>query len=99
MTLAFAPDDTGPLVETLLASLGIGPGTLVRAIDARDEMLGHLVASLEGDRERAIFQYFQSGASIADSMDQVLRWRFGNTGRIGKLLDFASGYGRVTRFL
>jgi len=99
MTLAFAPDDTGPLVETLLASLGIGPGTLVRAIDARDEMLGHLVASLEGDRERALFQYFQSGASIADSMDQVLRWRFGDPGRVGKLLDFASGYGRVTRFL
>jgi SAM-dependent methyltransferase len=99
MTLAFRPDDTSPLVETLLASLGIAPGTLVRAIDARDEMLGHLVENLEGDRDRALFQYFQSGASIADSMSQVLRWRFGDPGRVGKLLDFASGYGRVTRFL
>ena len=99
MTLAFRPDDTSPLVETLLASLGIAPGTLVRAIDARDEMLGHLVEHLEGDRDRALFQYFQSGASIADSMIQVLRWRFGAPGRVGKLLDFASGYGRITRFL
>ena len=99
MTLAFHSDETSPLVEALFAELGIAPGTLERAIDGRDEMLGFLAATCEGDRERALFQYFRSGASIADSLGQVLRWRFGDLGRIGKLLDFASGYGRVTRFL
>ena len=29
----------------------------------------------------------------------MLRWRFGSLERVGKILDFASGYGRVTRFL
>ncbi|HEV2855362.1 MAG TPA: class I SAM-dependent methyltransferase [Thermoanaerobaculia bacterium] len=96
MPLAFGPDESSPLVDALLASLGM---TIDRTIDTRDEMLAYLQSEdPEGDRERALFQYFRSGASIADSMSQILRWRFGDPGRIG-VLDFASGYGRVTRFL
>jgi SAM-dependent methyltransferase len=97
--LAFRSDETHPLVDALLASLGIAPATLERAIDARDEMLGFLAEVCEGDRGQALFQYFRTGASIAESLGQVLRWRFGIPSRIGRLLDFASGYGRVTRFL
>jgi SAM-dependent methyltransferase len=100
MPLAFHPDETNPLVAALLSDLGIAPGTVDLAIDARDEMLGFLVGDVfEGDRDRALFDYFRSGASIADSLGQVLRWRFGSLERVGKILDFASGYGRVTRFL
>ncbi|MEA2601207.1 MAG: hypothetical protein QOF89_2199 [Acidobacteriota bacterium] len=99
MTLAFRPDETHPLVSALLADLGIAPGTFDSAVDARDEMLGFLVQLYGGDRDQALFQYFRSGASIADSLGQVLRWRFPDPGRTVKLLDFASGYGRVTRFL
>jgi SAM-dependent methyltransferase len=99
MTLACRSDEPHPLADALLADLGIAPGTLERAIDERDEMLEFLAAANEGDRERALCQYFRSGASIADSLAQVLSWRFGDLGRVGKLLDFASGYGRVTRFL
>ena len=99
MTLAFRPDETSPLVAALLSDLEIAPGTLDLAIDDRDEMLGFLVDTYEGDRDRALFGYFRSGASIADSLGQVLRWWFGAPGRAAKVLDFASGYGRVTRFL
>jgi SAM-dependent methyltransferase len=99
MTLAFRSDETHPRVSALLADLGIAPGTVDLAVDERDEMLGFLVESHGGDRDRALFQYFQSGASIAGSLGQVLRWRFPDPGRRMKLLDFASGYGRVTRFL
>lgn len=99
MTLAFRPDETHPRVSALLADLGIAPGTLDLAVDDRDEMLGFLVESHGGDRDRALFQYFQSGESIADSLGQVLRWRFAGSGKTPKILDFASGYGRVTRFL
>jgi SAM-dependent methyltransferase len=97
MPLAFRPDETSPLVAALLNDLGVAPGALDLAIDARDEMLGFLGDVFEGDRDRALFGYFRSGASIADSLGQVLRWRFGD--RPTRLLDFASGYGRVTRFL
>ncbi|HYN22273.1 MAG TPA: class I SAM-dependent methyltransferase [Thermoanaerobaculia bacterium] len=87
------------MVRAFLGDRGIEPGSLDLAIDARDEMLGFLVAGLEGDRERALLAYFHSGLSIADGLLQVLRWRFGDLSRIGKVLDFASGYGRITRFL
>ena len=96
MTLAFRPDETSPLADALFAELGAVPA---RAIDARDEMLDFLAAAQAGDRERGLCQYFRSGASIADSLGQVLRWRFGEPGRPVRVLDFASGYGRVTRFL
>ncbi len=99
MALAFRSPDDNPLVRALLADLGIAPGALDLAIDERDEMLGFLTAAEEGDRERGLFQYFRTGASIAESLGQVLRWRFGDPGKIGRALDFASGYGRVTRFL
>ena len=98
MTLAFRPEEASPLVLSALPDpCPAGPPDL--AIDARDEMLGFLVDAFEGDRERALFQYFRSGRSIAEGMLQILRWRFGDPGRVEKLLDFASGYGRVTRFL
>jgi SAM-dependent methyltransferase len=99
MSLAHRPDDLSPLVGALLADRSIEPGSLDVAIDARDEMLGFLVDGMDGDRDRALFTYFRSGMSIADAMLQILLWRFGDLARIGNVLDFASGYGRVTRFL
>lgn len=98
MTLAFSPAETSPYVRALLTDQGIAEGTVNLAIDSRDEMLSFLVQMHDGDRERALFTYFRTGLSIADSMTQVLRWRFGSLGGVS-LLDFASGYGRVTRFL
>jgi SAM-dependent methyltransferase len=98
MTLAFSSAETSPYVRALLADQGIAAGTVDLAIDARDEMLSFLVEAHGGDRERALFTYFRTGLSIADSMTQILRWRFGELGQLG-VLDFASGYGRVTRFL
>lgn len=91
--------ESNPLVRALLADLGLEEGGIDLAVDPEDEMLEFLVQSHAGDRDRALYGYFQSGASIAESMAQVLRWRFGEPRRIGRLLDFASGYGRVTRFL
>ncbi len=99
MTLAFSSEETSPFVRALLADQGIPPGVLRLDVDDRDEMLEFLVLVYEGDRERALFSYFRTGQSVADSMLQVVRWRFGPMENVGRLLDFASGYGRVTRFL
>lgn len=102
MSLAFRPDETSPYVRAFLADRGLERSGLDLAIDERDEMLGFLVGGMEGDRDKALFAYFRSGHSIAGGLLQVLRWRFppwfgGNTA--GRVLDFASGYGRITRFL
>jgi SAM-dependent methyltransferase len=95
MSLAYRPEETSPFVLAFLDERGLSGLDL--AIDERDEMLGFLVDGMEGDRDKALFAYFRSGLSIADALLQVLRWRFPEG--IGNVLDFASGYGRVTRFL
>ena len=42
--------------------------------------------------------YFRSELSAARLLLEVLHWRFGALDDL-RILDFASGYGRVTRFL
>jgi SAM-dependent methyltransferase len=64
-----------------------------------DEMLRVLCDLAGGDRQRARSMYFDSGLALWRTLRQVVEWRFGDIGRVGKLLDFASGYGRVTRFM
>jgi SAM-dependent methyltransferase len=51
------------------------------------------------DRELAARAYFDIGRAIADSVRQIVEWRFGGFERVNRFLDFAAGYGRVTRFL
>jgi SAM-dependent methyltransferase len=99
MTLAYRSDENSRYVRAFLADQGLVPDAVPLDIHGSDEMLEFLVDGFDGDRERGLFAYFRSGMSIADTMTQILRWRFGDLGRIERLLDFASGYGRVTRFL
>jgi SAM-dependent methyltransferase len=94
--------ESSPLVRTLLAEQGIDPAGGSGpdlTIGSGDEMLDFVVASHDGDREQAVFDYFQTGTSIARSLIELLRWRFGDRRRPDRVLDFASGYGRSTRFL
>jgi SAM-dependent methyltransferase len=88
-----------PRVDALLAAAGIGRGEVVRTIDERDEMVAFLARMARGDRDRADLAYFQTGLNIASSLLQIVRWRFGSLQKVGSLLDFASGYGRISRFL
>ena len=68
-------------------------------IDDDDEMLRVLYERAGRDGQRARLMYFDSGFGLWLTLRRVVEWRFGEAGRVGKLLDFASGYGRVTRFL
>jgi SAM-dependent methyltransferase len=49
--------------------------------------------------DKSLVMYFHSGWKIWSIYRQILAWHFGAPGRVGKILDFASGYGRVTRFI
>ena len=68
-----------------------------REVSPRDEMYRAALAQMHGDPELARFEYFKTGTTIAEAHAQILRRHFGATTPI-TLLDFASGYGRVTRF-
>jgi SAM-dependent methyltransferase len=95
MTLVFRSEEEHPL----LVAFGLATGPLLRLnrnIDAEDEMLRQYLDLSGRNRDRALVQYFDSGRRLWETMAAILRWRFGDLDRI-QILDFASGYGRVTR--
>jgi len=98
MRLAYSPDENNPLVHAVCRDGGLPEGVDL-AIHADDEMLAFQTAARGGDRDLALADYFLSGFRIAEAMRQLLGGWFGGLGKVGRVLDFASGYGRVTRFL
>ena len=99
MTLAFQSRERHPVVDELLRELDRGAPPLERAIDAEDEMLLFARALHESDEDAALAAYFRDGISVASAIRQLAGWRRGGLGGLDAMLDFASGYGRVTRFL
>jgi SAM-dependent methyltransferase len=97
MTLAYRTEENNLLVAALVPASG-RLSRLCLDIHAEDEMLLHYCGLLGGDSDRALVLYFESGRRIWETMAAILRWRFGGLKPDFQLLDFASGYGRVTRF-
>jgi SAM-dependent methyltransferase len=94
--LAHAPDEADPALLALCDDV-VASGVDL-AVHADDEMY-QLFLYRFGARGPALASYFRSGAVIWGTLRQVLEWRFGGLERVGALLDFASGYGRVSRFI
>jgi SAM-dependent methyltransferase len=69
---------------------------LDRTIDERDDMLDFALQVFDRDRDVALTSYFQNGLEQFEVVKQIAAWR-GTPPR--RMLDFASGYGRLTRFL
>src|SRR5581483_9510787 len=64
-----------------------------------DFMMHYLLDHHYGHFETALFDYFRSGWSAWRTFSSVLRWRFGQDLKSPRLLDFASGFGRITRWM
>ena len=94
MTLAFAARQSHPAVDLLLRDQPVD-----RSIDAEDEMLLFARRMHEGDEDAALAAYFRDGLSVVSAIRQLAAWHAGGLGKLGSMLDFASGYGRITRFL
>lgn len=99
MTLAFEPGQSHRLVDEALASHPMKWDGLDRAIDARDEMLQFAVETARGDRDAALGSYFLTALELHDLVRWCARSHFGDAAPVPAMLDFASGYGRLTRFL
>jgi SAM-dependent methyltransferase len=93
--LAFGPDEYHPMVDTLLRTRVPRWRELNRAVDERDDMLDFAIHLFDRDRDRAIANYFINGYEQLELVRHIAKWR----GSAKKMLDFASGYGRLTRFL
>lgn len=69
---------------------------LNRAIDERDDMLDFAMKLFHGDRDAAVTNYFQNALEQFWLVRHIASWRASKPRR---MLDFASGYGRLTRLL
>jgi hypothetical protein len=97
--LVFNARQRHPVVDLLLRDLeSVGP-PVDRSIDAGDEMLHFARVIHQGDEDAALTAYFRDGLSVFSAIRQLAAWRPGGLGQLDGMLDFASGYGRVTRFL
>lgn len=95
MPLAYAPNERHPMVDALLRSRVPRWESLNLAVDERDDMLDYAIHLFEHDRDRAVTNYFQNALEQFFLVRHIARWR----GTIARMLDFASGYGRLTRLL
>ncbi|MEL7037039.1 MAG: class I SAM-dependent methyltransferase [Cyanobacteria bacterium J06592_8] len=74
------------------------PQTFNATINKQDEMY---LFALQNHKfpEKARIRYHFNGQRIFDAVRQVVQWKFQGFNSIHSFLDFASGYGRFTRFL
>ncbi len=73
--------------------------TVSTRIHPADEMYRFELAAPHRTAEAATLLYFATGRQIFDAVQGLVAWRFGGFGAVRSLFDFASGYGRSTRFL
>jgi SAM-dependent methyltransferase len=96
-SLAYSNSSHSLLVQALCRDLledGINLNT-----SAADEMLRFFRYTQGHSPEQAVGIYLLSGRQLWGTLRQIIAWRFGSLSWGGRLLDFASGYGRVTRHI
>jgi SAM-dependent methyltransferase len=96
VTLAFENDELHPMVDALLRTRVPRWRELNRAVDERDDMLDFAMKLFDHDRDAAVTNYFQSALDQFALVRHIASWREKHPRR---MLDFASGYGRLTRLL
>jgi len=95
----FDPREESSVASDFLEGLAGPSPRVISRIHEADEMYRYNLASLRGSRDAAAILYYQKGWEIFLTVRSVAAWRFGGLENAGGMLDFASGYGRVTRFL
>lgn len=98
VALTFDPARDSAVVRSFLQSL-VGDHHFNSQIHVADEMFLFDLESLRRSAECAAILYLLQGYQILQTLRQVVTWRFGGFQTVRSFLDFASGYGRLTRFL
>jgi SAM-dependent methyltransferase len=96
-TLAYSNHSDSLIVQALCRGT-LADGTNLN-ISAADEMLHFFIYAQGHGLEQSVAMYLDSGRRIWATLRQIIAWRFGSLDWGGRLLDFASGYGRMTRHL
>jgi SAM-dependent methyltransferase len=95
---ATAIDIDLPMVAAYRRVQGLGP-EIDTTIHPDDEMFHYLTQCLGNPEDRSAVSYFETGREILASIDNLLEASGRSLESIGRVLEFASGYGRLTRHL
>jgi SAM-dependent methyltransferase len=95
--LAFSATNSSLVVQAICWDVITAGVNLDIHVD--DEMLLFFLYAQGRELDVAASMYFESGRRIWATERQVIARAFGSLGRVGRLLDFGSGYGRVTRHM
>ena len=87
------------LIRAFALNQAKNPESFCTIIHPDDEMFLFDLPSMKNDADRTAIHYMAQGRQIRDNLAQIIDWHFGGFGNIGKLMDFACGYGRLARYL
>ena len=92
------PDEGNSVIQEFIREKVKYPESFKSGISVRDEMYLYALNNAKGDRAEAGLRYYRNGSRIMDVVrDIIVRYR-GGCDRLDSFLDFACGYGRLTRF-
>lgn len=97
-TLVYSQEHPNALLLALSDGTPICAGVDL-GVHEEDEMWRLFYYRGSENLDQSLVMYFHSGWKVWSAYRKILAWRFGAPERVGKILDFASGYGRITRFL
>ncbi|MFB2933836.1 class I SAM-dependent methyltransferase [Aerosakkonemataceae cyanobacterium BLCC-F154] len=87
------------IVKAFVLDQIASPDTFNVSINAEDEMFLYLQDAFHKDRNRALVEYFTSGKEVMNRVTSIINWKFQSFENVNSFLDFACGYGRMTRYL
>lgn len=87
------------VVREFVESLVGASEPLISVIHPADEMYTYNLAHQRGHEAAAAMLYYLKGWQIFRAIQGIAAWSFGGIRGVPSFLDFASGFGRVTRFL
>ncbi len=92
------PEKINPALQSFFSDQLSHPSQFNSTIHNRDEMYQFALLNQQTP-EQAALRYYFNGKRIFEAISQVIQWHFGGFDGVTSFLDFASGYGRFTRFL
>jgi glycosyltransferase involved in cell wall biosynthesis len=87
------------LARTYVQAVARDPRTFVDLISPDDEMYIYTKNNAKTQKETASYLYLEGGRECFKSIENIVKLFGKSLGDAGCFLDFACGYGRVTRFL
>lgn len=87
------------IINTFIQDQTRKPENFSVKIHPQDEMYLYALNNTQGRSDEALLRYFSNGKRILDAVKQIIEWHFDDWENISSFLDFASGYGRFSRFL